>query len=219
MHSDPDIPAERVAAFVRQHTHDVRNGLNGLDLEAALVQEIVTDEEARESLARMRAQVRALAEQMRALAGRFRDPQPHLAPLAARELLAVFREQNAGLPAALEISWDDELGGESVRVDVGMLADLFRELLVNAVAFPSSGPIAVRARCEAEGVLFELSEPKAKALDVAGWGAVPFSSGHRGGYGLGLWTARRIAEANGLALTREFSSAGNLVTRLRFPKD
>ena len=30
------IPYPRVAAFVRQHTHDVRNFLNGLDLEASL---------------------------------------------------------------------------------------------------------------------------------------------------------------------------------------
>ena len=31
--NEPQIPWARIVAFVRQHTHDVRNGLNCLDLE------------------------------------------------------------------------------------------------------------------------------------------------------------------------------------------
>jgi len=34
-----------VAKFVRQLTHDVRNGLSAIDLETAFIAEIATDEE------------------------------------------------------------------------------------------------------------------------------------------------------------------------------
>lgn len=219
MLSDPEIPAARVAHFIRQHTHDVRNGLNGLDLEAALLQDIVTEEEGRESVARLRQQLRAVAAQLRTLAARFHDPQPHLAPLAARELLLIWREQNTSLPASLEIVWEDQVGDELLRVDAGLMAEIFRELLGNAVAFPATGPLTASARSEGGGVIFELREPKSAPVDVTGWGEAPFSSTRRGGYGLGLWTVRRLAAANGAQITREFLPAGMLVTRVRFPNE
>ena len=35
--ADLKVPFERIAKFVRQVTHDVRNGLNAMDLQAAYV--------------------------------------------------------------------------------------------------------------------------------------------------------------------------------------
>lgn len=216
---DPDIPASRVATFVRQYAHDIRNGLNALDLEAALLQEISTDPEAQESAKRLREQVRALSDQVRSVSSRFHDPQPLRAPLAARDLFLIFREQNDRLLRPVDADWQEALGDEQLQVDAGMIADLFRELLANAAAFPGSGRIAVRASATAEAVEFELREPKSAPVTAAPeWGTTPFASTRRGGYGLGLWTARRLAEANGASLTREFEPAGTLVTRLRFPR-
>ncbi len=217
MSSDPEIPVERVATFVRQFTHDLRNGLNGLDLEAAYLLELETAADARESVQRIRQQIRGLAEQLRALGGRFHEPRPHRAPLAARELIAILREQNAGLPMPVEIGLREEVGDAVVEVDGMMMAEIFRELLGNAAAFPASGSVRVFARREGNDVVIELIEPKSAPLDPAVWGEAPFASTRRSAYGLGLWTARRLAEANGVQLTREFSSAGELVTRLRLP--
>jgi signal transduction histidine kinase len=215
MPSDPKIPLERVAGFVRQHTHDVRNGLNGLDLEAALLLEIVTEEEARAGVQRMRTQMRGLAEQLRALGTRFQEPQPHRAPLPARELLAILREQHAGLADAPEVAWSEAAGEVAVDVDPMMVVGIFRELWSNAIAFPANGPIRLRACRKDDAVVIELTEPKIAPLDPRDWGEVPFSGTRRGGYGLGLWTAHRLAEASGLQFTQEMSSAGELVTRLR----
>ena len=39
------MPFDRVAGLVRHLTHDIRNGLNTLDLQASFLQEIVTDPE------------------------------------------------------------------------------------------------------------------------------------------------------------------------------
>ncbi|MDZ4403973.1 MAG: hypothetical protein U1A53_14965 [Prosthecobacter sp.] len=203
MDSAPEIPWTRVAEFVRQHTHDVRNGLNSLDLETALLNELVADGEATASVGRIRKQLRSLALQLRALSALFQDPQPVAAPIPARVLLQIWREKHAALQDVLEVWWVDELGDERVSVDVEMMAAVFRELLTNAAEFSTGDPVAVTARAKGGEVIFELREPKKEALDTSAWGQ-PFSSTRRGGYGLGLWTARRMMQANGATLVQRY---------------
>ena len=203
MNSTPEIPWKRVAGFVRQHTHDVRNGLNSLDLETTLLNELVTDGEATASVERMQKQLRALALQLRSLAALFQDPQVVAAPIAARVLLQIWREKHAALQDVLEVQWVDELGDEIVNVDVSMMATVFRELLTNATDFSMGDPVRVTARAANGEVVFELREPKTEVLDTSTWGQ-PLSTTRRGGYGLGLWTARRMMQANGASLLQRY---------------
>ena len=217
MDAEPEIPAARIAAFVRQHTHDVRNRLNSLDLETGLLDEVVTDEEGRESIGRMRQQLRALAEMMRSLSTLFQKPEPMAAPIAARELFLIWREQHAGLPNPPEVRWADELGDEKVCVDVSQMVTVFTGLLENVAAFPSAGAVTATARRTGQEVIFELRETKAGAVDTSGWGQA-FSSTRRGGYGLGLWAARRLAEANRATLVQSYDPGERaLVSRLAVP--
>ena len=216
MESDPEISWPRLAAFVRQHTHDVRNGLNALDLETALLQELATDDEGRASVARVRQQVRGLAEKLRAMSALFQEPQPCAAPLAARELLLIWREQNDALAEPPVVEWIEEVGDAKVNVDAGMMATVFRELLANARSFREGEPAIASARREGEEIVFELCEPKPAPVDTAAWGRRIFETTKRGGYGLGLWTAKRLTEAIGATLTRR-NEEGALVTRIALP--
>lgn len=201
---------------MRQHTHDVRNGLNSLDLEAALLQEIVTDEEGGASVARVRKQVRGIAEGLRALASSFHEPQPYRAPLAASELALIWREQHEAMTDPPAVEWVSDLGAETVNVDAGMMATIFRELLVNAQTFCDGAPAVASVRREEDGVIFELREPKSQPVDCAGWGQRVFYTTKRGGYGLGLCMVRRLVAVNGAMFTQR-SEAGELVTRLVLP--
>lgn len=217
MDPEPDIPWTRFAAFVRQHTHDVRNGLNSLELETAFLHEIVTDSEGRDCVDRLRAQVRALGVQMRELSSLLQQPKPFLTPRAARDLFLIWKEQHADLPKPIEAQWVDELGTEQVNVDAGMMASVLRELLANAAAFSEGGTMTASARREGDEVIFELREPKAAALDPSAWGE-PLVTARRGGYGLGLWSARRILDANGARIVqRHVPDEGALVTRIFLP--
>lgn len=217
MDAEPEIPAARIAAFVRQHTHDVRNRLNSLELETGLLDEVLTDEEGRESLGRMRQQLRALAEMMRSLSTLFQKPEPMAAPIAARELFFIWREQHAGLPHPPEVRWTDELGDEKVCVDVSQMVTVFTGLLENAAAFPAAGAVTATAARAGREVIFELRETKAGAVDTSGWGQAFFST-RRGGYGLGLWAARRLVEANRATLVQSYDPDGRaLVSRLAVP--
>jgi hypothetical protein len=211
------IPWSRVAAFVRQHTHDVRNGLNSLELETAYLQELVTDSEAVESVGRVRKQLRTVAQQLRTLSASFQDPAPLAANLPARALLKIWREKLAALPQGPEVQWVDELGEEEVSVDVEMMAAAFRELLMNAAVYTPGTPLTISARTTGGEVVFELREPKTAAVDTGTWGQ-PLNSSRRDHYGLGLWTVRQMMASCGIAFTQRYAAAENcLISRIVLP--
>src|SRR5262245_34928284 len=122
MHSVQDLPWSRVATFVRQHTHDVRNDLNSLDLEGALLAEMVTDEEAKESITRMRKQIRQAATKLKALSAKFGDPRPMTSSILAQDLFEIWQEQSRSLERPLQLDWASKLSGQSLSVDAALIA-------------------------------------------------------------------------------------------------
>jgi hypothetical protein len=214
----PDVAWNRIAGFVRQHTHDLRNELNGIDLETALLADLVDDGEARESVARIRAEIRQMAAGLRQLSAKFAEPKMTPMRIAAQELFLIWQDQLVGLPG-LEIAWDGRLGGEEVEVDPGAFAMAFRELLVNAHAFAPPTRSRLRAGARgADGVTFELHEPKSEAVDPADWGRTPLVSTRRGGYGLGLCVLCQTLEANGSTVRWRYDpAASELVTTISIP--
>jgi len=218
MHSVHELPWSRVAAFVRQHTHDVRNDLNSLDLESSLLADIVTDEEAKESIARMRRQIRQCAGKLKALSAKFGEVRPAPTPISASDLFEIWREQAGNLNEPLKLTWESKLGDESLSVDVAMVALALHELLQNASAFSAEAKIAASAFTKTDRAVFELAESKSEPVDPAGWCDNPLQSGRRGGYGLGLWQAQRIVQAHGGELSQRYEPEGkSLVSTVRLP--
>lgn len=210
------VELSTVAAFLRQHTHDIRNHLTGLELEAAVLAETVTDSPRADGVARMQRQIRVVAAEMKTLAEKFSDNETHRAPCAASELFFIWQEQAAtlGLDA---VTWGNTLGGERINVDVAAVGAVLKELLVNAKQFTGNAGLAALADSRHGKIAFELRETKREKLDPSGWGEKPFISTKRGGYGLGLWQAAQIVAASGGEITRVFLVKGTLVTKLIFP--
>jgi K+-sensing histidine kinase KdpD len=211
------VPWSRIAAFVRQHTHDVRNGLNSLDLETSFLQELVTDNEAAASADRVRKQVRGLAQQLRTLSMMVQEPSPLAAKTPAKALLKIWREKQAAMTGAPEVRWQDQLADEEVDVDVEIMATVFHELLANAKAFSPGEVLEISARSHGGRVIFELREPKKAAVDTRNWGQ-PFSTPRHDHYGLGLWSARRLLKSCGAELTQEYvPTEACLMTQIVLP--
>jgi signal transduction histidine kinase len=206
MQSVFELPWQRVAAFVRQHTHDVRNDLNSVDLEGSLLSDMITDEEARESVARMRRQIRLAAGRLKALSAKFSDPRPAPGPLLAGDLFDIWQERARSLSEPLEMSWESKLKGESLSVDAALMALVLSELLENAAAFSAGSKITASAFTQSEQVNYQLKESKSEPVNPEGWCTNPLQSSRRGGYGLGLWQARRIVEAHGGELMQQYLS-------------
>ncbi len=218
MQPAPELSLPLLAKFIRQHTHDVCNDLNGLDLEASLLAELAPGGEAGESVARIHGQIRRLAADLRGLSSKFVEPKPVRALYAARELFLIWQDQPAALDPAPAVQWSDTLGAEQVNVDASALADVFRELLANAQAFGTGALLLAAARAENERIVFELREPKDAPVEPANWGRAPFDSMRHGHYGLGLWEAQRKIAASGGEVHRRFAQdAMELITTLLFP--
>jgi hypothetical protein len=218
MDTAPDLSLPRLAQFIRQHTHDVCNDLNGIDLEATLLAELAPSGEARESVSRIHGQIRRLAADLRTLSAKFNEPKPTRALYAASELFLIWQDQAAALAPAPTVQWNDALGTEQANVDVAALAGVFRELLANAQAFGTGAPLIAASRVEDGRIIFELRELKAAPVEFADWGGAPFSSVRHGHYGLGLWNAQRTITANGGEMRRRFAQdTMELITTLIFP--
>jgi hypothetical protein len=214
----PELSLPLLAKFIRQHTHDVCNDLNGLDLETSLLSELAPGGEAGESVARIHGQIRRLAADLRGLSAKFVEPKPVRALYAARELFLIWQDQPAALDPAPAVQWSDALGAEQVDVDAAALADVFRELLANAQAFGTGAPLLAASRVEDGKVAFELREPKDSPVETAGWGNAPFAAMRHGHYGLGLWEAQRTITASGGEVRRHFAKdTMELITTLLFP--
>lgn len=211
------IPTSPLSAFLRRHTHDMRNDLNALELELALLKELSPEGEAQECVARMSRQARLIAERMKALSARFQDPLPFASILPAHALFVIWQERCEDHRERPDVRWDEQLGDQNVEVDAGMMAAVFNELLCNAASF-CRGPITVSARPEGTAVFFEMREPQEVPLDTQLWGR-PFYTTRTGHDGLGLWTARRMIAANQAEIAQRYLPEDSvLLTRITIPQ-
>ncbi len=215
MENEPTLLWPKFAAFVRQHTHDVRNHLNGLDLEAALLSELVNETEAVDSVKRMRAQVRKLASDLRTLSARFAEPTPDPTPFTAADFVAICQDHAETLNLELSVTATPP-SEKMINVDGIAVSQAFREFLANAKDF-GDGHVRLAATATPETISFAFREKCSPEVDPSCWGRVPFVSTKRGGYGLGLWEADRTIAANGGHVARRVEREGVLVTTVCFP--
>ncbi len=220
--SDPEVPLSRVATFIRQVTHDVRNDLNSMDLQAAYAVELNTDPEAIEEVRRIRQLIQQTAKRLQALSANFQLTQPNLVTYSAKifvedlrdRLTKTFPEQMPG------VEWKVSLGDEMISIDIEMVFGALVEIFRNAFQFREAGqPILASVFVSNGRMVLELDEGKAAvASDPATWGKSPLVSTRRGGYGLGLFRTRRVLEVHGGEITASHDSArARLTTRVSLP--
>lgn len=215
------VPWPNVAAFVRQHTHDIRNHLNGIDLEAALLRELVTDPEALQGVARLRQQVRDIASDLRGLSNQLNEPSPRPTPIAAAELFEIWQEQVAALrEPPCDVKWESALGERCVHVDAALFTGALLELVRNAFHFyEAPGTLTCAGTLRGQKVEFGVREGKSVSPDFAQWGRTPLQTTRRGALGLGLWNVHRIVYASDGEIERRFDyEASELHTVARLPQ-
>lgn len=216
------VTFDQVADFVRHLSHDLRNGLGAIDLQAAYLTELIADEEQEGEAKKLRALIAQSAAFLQRVTALFRAPQPGPIHCEARIFFEDFRDR---LPRVLPesappVAWHVELGEEMILVDLELMFPALAEFIGNAAHFQEQGQ-EIEARVHAEGgqVVFELREGKtAVPSPPETWGATPFASSRRGGYGLGLFHARRVLAAHQAQVEIVHDVARQmLLTRVRLP--
>ena len=216
------VPFDRVAAFVRHFSHDVRNTLNAMDLQTAFAVEIATDPEVVEELKKVRSMINQSARMLQGVSNNFWLNEPNLIEYSARILVEDLRDRMSRLlpEHTAQIEWTNDLQEEKIAVDLEMLCSATGELLKNAFHFGEPGHrVAVRASVADGQFALELREPrKSVASPPESWGREPLLSSRRGGYGLSLFHARAIlkAHAGDIAITHD-PVAALLLTRVSLP--
>jgi K+-sensing histidine kinase KdpD len=217
------VPLPRVAGFIRQVTHDVRNGLNSMDLQAAYMAELLTDPEAQEELSRLRGLIQNTARQLQSLSSNFYTTKPSLVVYSIGILVEDLQARLLkGFPEkAAEVTWKVDIGEEeAVAIDIEMFFGAIIRLFENAFGYAEpGGSIAADARIEDDRFVLVISETRSSVpSDPDRWGEEPFVSTRRGGYGLGIFRARAFLSAQSGDLQISHDSGRNLLlTRVSLP--
>jgi signal transduction histidine kinase len=209
--SPSPITWARLSAFIRQLGHDIRNDLNALSLEAALLKELVADPEAVTSATRIQTQLRDIANRLKELSTRYAIPAPQPAPISLAELASHL--QGASGPEAIE--WEGPTGEAQVHTDPALVARAFRELVQNAARHSAlhQKPKAMLAAAPLGGGVLILREVGGEEF---AWPAEPFETPRAGRYGAGLSIATGIFRGLGIGVERK-KIGDAMETRLTFP--
>ena len=224
--AEPLVPFERVGKMVGQLTHDVRNRLSGMQLQSAYVADLLTNPEDAAEAARELKQLRGIIEDyaktLQRFAGRFRATPPERVRYPAKSFIEDFRARLARMQPdfAPQVTWTEAMADEAVEIDPEMIFAALGEFFQNAAHFQEAGaPVAAHASVAAGRFCLDLREHKTALPSApADWGVEPLVSTRAGGYGLGLFHARRLlaAHGGGVKFTHDPASA-QLTTRVSLP--
>ena len=149
---DCAVPLDRVAQLVRHLTHDIRNGLNTLDLQSAFLQELVTDGEAAPEVKRLREMISSTAKMLQAFSANFWLGEPQLVTYSAKIFVVDFQARLSTLlpTQASQIVWLEMEGDGEIPLDLEMMFRGISEFFTNAFHFREKGAaIAARAAVSA----------------------------------------------------------------------
>jgi signal transduction histidine kinase len=220
--------AERLAAVGRisaQITHEIRNPLNAIGLNAELLAEELAQAPAPPEALQLVAAISREVDRLNGVAEEYlhfaRLPRPSLARQDLNEILASLLDFVAPelRGAGVEVSRELAPGALPIRADEGQLRAVFLNLLRNSrEAMPGGGRVAVRTR-RGEGAV------EAEVADTGGGippGDLtrifePFYSTKERGTGLGLAFARQVVKEHGGEIRCDSAVGRGTTFTLRIP--
>jgi K+-sensing histidine kinase KdpD len=211
-----------IVRFVRQLSHDLRNHLNAVELQAVYISELTGNAELKDEIKRLRATISGLGAALQKLSADLGSMKPSFMPYRAldfvedvrKKVAHVFPEKSAG------IKWDIALQDATLTIDPQLLQQALIELVANAFQHsPGDGAIQAKAKIEAGHFVFTLHEPKAPLdLSTENWGREPLRKIRQGHYGLGLNRVRVIVEEHNGQLRAHYDPAESvLLTTITLP--
>lgn len=220
--------AERLAAVGRisaQITHEIRNPLNAIGLNAELLSEELEELSAPREAIQLVAAISREVDRLNGVAEEYlrfaRLPKPALARQDLNEIVAGLLDFLTPELAAARIELRRELAPAlpAVQADEGQLRAVFLNLLRNSrEAMPSGGVVTVRSRPAEEAIEVEVSD--------TGGGIPPgdltrifeaFYSTKERGTGLGLAFTRQVVEEHGGSIRCESAIGRGTTFVVRLP--
>lgn len=216
------IPWSDTVRFIRQLSHDLRNHLNAIELQATYVNELEENPNLKSEIKRLREMISRLTSTLQKLSRELSDVKPELICYRASDFADDLRKKIAQeFPdTSNEIVWNVEPDDGTLDIDPQMLQEAFIELFANAFQHDrGEGDLVVTARIDKNRFIFTLDEPKTRfELSTENWGREPLCNIGHGHYGVGLNRVRVIIEAHsGEMHARYDSQTARLITTLTLP--
>jgi K+-sensing histidine kinase KdpD len=205
---------ENFVKFVRQLSHDLRNQLNAVELQSALIGELTDDAELKAEVRRLREMVSQLGATLQSLSASVAEPRLTLLPYTVQDFIADVQKRIGHEFPEKEttIKWDMSSASATLNIDPQLTEWAAVELFRNAFRHgPSDDELQVKAFVTDEQFTFSLRETKGNEIDPAQW-TQPLQNVSHGHYSLGLRRARRIVAAHGGELTAMFDPASRTLT-------
>ncbi len=149
-----------LGALASRHSHDVRNVLNGMELELTLLDETAPDASVRESVASLRQSLAQTATLVRRLLAKL-VPEDRL-PLAVADLAEQWRADAAHSHAGSAVEWRLDAGDALLEAEPAALRTILAEMLALGARLGRQQPVTAAARIEAGHAVFSVA-PRAPA--------------------------------------------------------
>ena len=208
--------------FVRQLSHDLRNHLNAVELQAAFLGEIASDQEMKDEVKRLREMLGTTGSALQKLSADMGQARLNPISYKAADFMDDLRQKLSSITGedASKIEWNINVGELMLDLDPQLIFSALQELIANAQRFGKGNSLTIAASAnDHDQVVLSLSEPKADfSHDLSNWSREPLKNISHGHYGLGLNRARIIVESHGGKLEASYDSqAKNLITRITLP--
>lgn len=154
-----------VAIVTKQHVHDVRNVLNGMDLELTLLEIATKDAKQLETVAHLRKSVSKLSNLMQGISAKYATDEAQ--PTLALHIAERWNFDAIQIAGGVQLKWDIQLTKESVDVESRLIRALLIDLLEQAFKINAQGSLHINCRSEGGNVIFEITTTdKGKHLKV-----------------------------------------------------
>lgn len=217
----PDLSWEVVVRFLRQLSHDLRNHLNAVELQAAFLGEIASDQEMKDEVKRLREMLGTTSSALQKLSADLGHGRINPISYKAADFMEDLQQKLSSSKGdeGAKIEWDINVGDLNLDLDPQLLSSALLELIENAQRFGKGDTLSITTAAKDGKLVLALSEPKTDfAQDLSNWAREPLKNISHGHYGLGLNRARIIVEAHGGKLEANYDSkARRLVTTIILP--
>lgn len=218
-----NVSWDRIVRFVRQLSHDLRNDLNAVELQASFIGELAGENsEIKEEIKRLREMMAKLTATLQGLSTALGPVNPTTMSYQVSDFVEDLRQKLAqDFPSeAKAVKWEVQTGEAKFEVDPQLLQNAFLEVSRNAFEHErSEGDISAAAKIDNDKFVFSLHEPKRGfEVPIDDWGHQPMGKVRQGHYGLGLHRVRAILEAHRGELRAQYDPAAcELVTTITLP--
>jgi signal transduction histidine kinase len=219
------VPWPHIERFVGQLIHDVRNGLNAIELRLTLLGELSAEPEIVADVKALRATLGDVTKQLQSIKTLTGPVSAHPLRYAAADFLEDLQErfERTYPGAATRVDWQIAVAQACLSIDPELTLGALLEILGNALHFGGAREASVTCLAQASaggGVVLQVREaqPKPPEVSPADWGRTPLLTTRRSAYGLGLFRVRRIIEAQGGSLQADYAAdTGILNTVITLP--